>query len=102
MFLLMRRPSRSTRTDTRFPCRTRFRSEFVRAHALARGWLDQSRLEPVALDQEVLAPEPIGLLEQREERAAVNKFRRLDARNRGDGRGEIGRASGRERVGQYV
>src|SRR3546814_4296040 len=43
-FLMIRRPPRSTRTDTLFPYTTLFRSTAARkGHALCRSWPEQSR-----------------------------------------------------------
>src|SRR3546814_11838460 len=104
--LMLRRPPRSTRTDTLFPYTTLFRS-----HLQARGPEAGARADR-------LLRHPGRELQGREPRALRARLRRpegepsrphllLDHRLRPDGtlraaRRQIGRASGRERVCQYV
>src|SRR3546814_18136458 len=119
MFLMIRRPPRSTRTDTLFPYTTLFRSaaghavrpEFNRRRdQLYRG---QAHQRPVGRWIAVLRPVRYGCTGRFPERTAHTTLRvRLAGRvARGDewqkshtradrrGKTEIGRASGRERVG---
>src|SRR3546814_21202686 len=91
VFLMIRRPPRSTRTDTLFPYTTLFRSVHWLQHGLER----MVRLDRHDRESDVF----------RGERRAVMEHGGLDQLE-GDrlavGRHQIGRASCRERVCQYV
>src|SRR3546814_4025117 len=69
-FLLIRRPPRSTRTDTLFPYPTLFRSYVLRRAPSAEymadrpfGHADEAALVVAAFDAGVKAPEVVGVLE---------------------------------------
>src|SRR3546814_18185050 len=110
-FLMIRRPPRSTRTDTLFPYTTLFRSEHHAKQRLARIEADGTGGAPLTLGHG--------------DKAAAHdlrEVRRRDHAERGNGRGpardgfarysrkpeekpkndQIGSASCRERGGQYV
>src|SRR3546814_14399616 len=106
-FLMIRRPPRSTRTDTLFPYTTLFRSRFAADAVLggnrarrARGAVATEahlRLRRIA-DAEIARDELAAVIVQHRPRAAVRAAggrRFLPAH-------QIGRASCRERVCQYV
>src|SRR3546814_12105342 len=115
---MIRRPPRSTRTDTLFPYTTLFRSLATGRTALSRA--DQMLREALrAADEAALALERLnGKREQLESRlneartdftsasaehdAAKAGRSRLPDGNETEPRVEIGRASCRERVCQYV
>src|SRR3546814_17788751 len=94
-FLMIRRPPRSTRTDTRFPYTTLFRSDFaeilLRAHELLRD-----------------TPALLAHYRQRFGQLLVDEFQDTNSIQYGFVRllagdtGQSGRASCRERVCQYV
>src|SRR3546814_17435205 len=90
-FLMIRRPPRSTRTDTLFPYTTLFRS----GGGLPRG-RDPRAARPVRGRHEV--PYASGAAG---DRGSLSPPRRV-AGPRRDRDGQIGRASCRERVCQYV
>src|SRR3546814_20725684 len=96
-FLMIRRPPRSTRTDTLFPYTTLFRS--LRQAQGERGWTI------LAMDAECLQLGnqfiDIGDLDAGRADGRFRTLDRLDAR-RGAAAVKIGRASGRERVCQSV
>src|SRR3546814_11664725 len=96
-FLMIRRPPRSTRTDTLFPYTTLFRS------AGDAGWLcpvaaGRRRLGRRRLSGGVPAADSDPVLLH----PAAGTIRLYGARGLSDGSVEIGRASCRERVCQYV
>src|SRR3546814_13352415 len=100
-FLMIRRPPRSTRTDTLFPYTTLFRSALAR-----RSRLDLSKLVPMGGTTEEFS------FDQKRNLAGRRRNRGRHLRSGisgfviGDhcsfGRRAFGRASGRERVCQYV
>src|SRR3546814_13233370 len=102
---MIRRPPRSTRTDTLFPYTTLFRS-LADGPSDIGGELDRIRL-PVGLNLDV-APIDIISSEVRGQLAAEPAALRADfiigqaVRAGAFGNDEIGRASCRERVCQYV
>src|SRR3546814_19210102 len=99
-FLMIRRPPRSTRTDTLFPYTTLFRSEFG----------DDERLLGPHSRQNIVEKRlrQFDLRNMRVDVDAFDRGRRLHEREPAFGRRrdilfkEIGRASCRERVCQYV
>src|SRR3546814_18336911 len=117
-FLMIRRPPRSTRTDTRFPYTTLFRSLVVirRADAVAEGLLDigqPAAPQPVVVGQAGIAAGAgaarlvAGRAVLGEQHAAAGLCETVQFRVGLDGgnvqfRDQIGRASCRERVCQYV
>src|SRR3546814_12566093 len=112
-FLMIRRPPRSTRTDTLFPYTTRFRSPRQPAAVLsASGDAANPRptpVPPLRNDCAASAKTPAAV---RCHRGTIVDFYkligplelRMDMDMIGPARpsGQIGRASGRERVCQYV
>src|SRR3546814_19216161 len=114
---MIRRPPRSTRTDTLFPYTTLFRSQALRAHQLAVA-IDQHvagiarALNLFAVEEAVILVAEIAgffresdLLGQARAEAvgARHDDAVLDAEfHEGVAAGKIGRASCRERVGKYV
>src|SRR3546814_11248492 len=121
---MIRRPPRSTRTDTRFPYRTLFRSNLVLYPAELRAPKEIFNWPPAILSQPVRVNEKTGdirlgsLHEMRQrvlnsildfrrnegkgQRRYFNAFFQQLARFVGGHFSEIGRASSRERVCQYV
>src|SRR3546814_15276510 len=119
---MIRRPPRSTRTDTLFPYTTLFRSDEVEAPAIVGCGVDDARIpqrETLLVDIGVGNLELIGLAAVRQSRAeaqvavtdrgrisevgASGPFRRvLNLTEIGDIGRQIGRASCRERVCKYV
>src|SRR3546814_17792276 len=108
-FLMIRRPPRSTRTDTLFPYTTLFRSRDLRSWRLRsetvvrrRGRARGQELQPVLRGLEYQSPaiagDGVGLLEEPQEVAARQR-RQGAARAQHE---ENGRAACRERVWQYV
>src|SRR3546814_15246494 len=105
-FLMIRRPPRSTRTDTLFPYTTLFRSgrhlEVVEAGDTQALWHGDTK--PLALEKSaegdiiVVAEHGVDVGPPRDD-LAQQLTADLD---RGRGLGQIGRASCRERVCQYV
>src|SRR3546814_13031950 len=118
VFLIIRPPPRSTRTDTLFPYPTLFRSKAARGEVtlprqLGGGWVRLEALDG-AIDQRlrVVAPplllgEGFGQRVHALARHVVGGEAAEDGVGRvqppaGQGQEEIGRASCRERVCQYV
>src|SRR3546814_12755628 len=98
LFLMIRRPPRSTRTDTLFPYTTRFRSSEDAAQVAAvRAVVPHKRL--IADVNE--AWDAAGLIANLPAMAAAG-IDMLEQPLRAGADGEIGRASCRERVCQYV
>src|SRR3546814_17953033 len=118
LFLMIRRPPRSTRTDTLLPYTTLFRAGEQRAGGAAGGDHEGAAAEPAApgvlarplLGQPVCAP--VGAVERHRHELTVGRGVELDRKARSlwieatllhlslhDLR--IGSASGRERVCQY-
>src|SRR3546814_13194018 len=102
-FLMIRRPPRSTRTDTLFPYTTLFRSAWVgeagRALESANDIACLARTGARFQQRELFEPTPAAIA------VAFNDvFGRFNTLNRIDDvcRKQIGRASCRERVCQYV
>src|SRR3546814_10974712 len=111
VFLMIRRPPRSTRTDTRFPYTTLFRSGAVDtlADEVLQGLRRSAAEGPVAgaaveVRDPVLIREAVTAVDL--ERLVGHPDRHLVHMHLGDGGkvgvGKIGRASCRERVCQYV
>src|SRR3546814_15951100 len=103
---MIRRPPRSTRTDTRFPYTTLFRSRYqgeldrtTHEAGLKRRQLDAAR-EAVARQRRDSGLEVEKLQLKRDYYATVAA--NAEVRATRDGVVEIGRASCRERVCQYV
>src|SRR3546814_14033956 len=102
---MIRRPPRSTRTDTLFPYTTLFRSDRIEPAVLPAVILGRVGLRRVVeLDADLLQRIPAGQVGLGHQRQPVVDFpggaEGVDA---GQGQlGEIGRASCRERVCQYV
>src|SRR3546814_19691415 len=123
-FLMIRRPPRSTRTDTLFPYTTLFRSELAMiagvSDAVIRGLIKAGALEAaeVSVDTPFRPPDPDFAppeLNDAQEAAASELIHAVRARDfqpflldgiTGSGKTEvyfeIGRASCRERVCKYV
>src|SRR3546814_13167736 len=103
---MIRRPPRSTRTDTLFPYTTLFRSLVGREHLdLAGRLVARHRADRIAAagaaDQHALLPVGGACLGKRGIDRFVAEHVAL-AEQRTDVGGELGRASCRERVCQYV
>src|SRR3546814_12611806 len=90
IFLLIRRPPRSTRTDTLFPYTTLFRSEIAdersRIHRIVRVRLDQQAVEwRDRMDQRegglpvAVVARRLGRYHEFEDTALLRRFRRLRA-----------------------
>src|SRR3546814_11362412 len=119
VFLLMiRRPPRSTRTDTLFPYTTLFRSRQYRRHyhsvahpadlslgegaaLLGRPPSGDSGASPPAR-QEQACLDAVTTMAESDHRGSTRMYMGESVKRREDWRFQIGRASGRERVGQYV
>src|SRR3546814_12110637 len=110
-FLMIRRPPRSTRTDTLFPYTTLFRSLHGGEPLRGIGDPRQRAARRRYRLGDAIAPQPIG--NRAVDVAAVENLARIDPRRDEDGAaraaeldrrapGEIGRASCRERVCQDV
>src|SRR3546814_19896288 len=114
-FLMIRRPPRSTRTDTLFPYTTLFRS--VDAYRDEMGMLPEAVLNYLLRlgwghgDEEIISREravelfDIAGVGRSPSRFDIKKLENLNGhylREAADARLEIGRASCRERVCQYV
>src|SRR3546814_19763365 len=106
-FLIIRHPPRSTRTDTLCPYTTLFRSLNLLANAIQHG----GNAGPITIagrrtpDSVTLTARDRGEgIEPGAERTIFDTFAqgRGGDRHGGSGLGQIGRASGRERVCQYV
>src|SRR3546814_18355348 len=117
---MIRRPPRSTRTDTLFPYTTRFRS----VEPVRQGWrLGQAELQMVEIAFEIVAAAgtamhgEAGRLVDHQQQPVAVEHAAFDLGSGEGGRGhgagvhhgrpavkprEIGRASGRERVVTYV
>src|SRR3546814_12364585 len=98
-FLMIRRPPRSTRTDTLFPYTTLFRSRIKVAGAIhlarrAAPVETEGEWEPARLRAQFFLTDVVRPAAARLADAAAHHEQRDDA--------EIGRASCRERVCQYV
>src|SRR3546814_18505825 len=105
---MIRRPPRSTRTDTLFPYTTLFRSQPGLSETLEKETLRQRSLAEEVIAHLVLIRKQIAALEQTSKEAAA-ATERFESVERFVGRLEqalatleIGRASCRERVCQYV
>src|SRR3546814_16156074 len=101
---MIRRPPRSTRTDTLFPYTTLFRSTRARPSRVAQGWRLAQGLSRMASDHERPAkfspgwqPTALRLTNSRSSSCALG-VDPIAVRHMPD----IGRASCRERVCQYV
>src|SRR3546814_20052503 len=115
-FLMIRRPPRSTRTDTLFPYTTLFRSIAHEVQAALREVvgcagggedLDDRRVLARAafaelLDQGGDGADRVGRLDDLRDRGFAAGDQRQTPTGFDDAVREIGRASCRERVGQYV
>src|SRR3546814_15271951 len=116
---MIRRPPRSTRTDTLFPYTTLFRSEEAEHRGVGKHVLQVQRLAPAGMADDDVGHEALRLQRQRLARdllavedaalglaeVAMGGLGRLALRlvqHLGDVGQEIGRASCRERVCQYV
>src|SRR3546814_14567174 len=120
---MIRRPPRSTRTDTLFPYTTLFRSRPLRAVLLCRlqprfedeverGFPGAAEPREAGLAEDLRQPGLAGLRAEHQAAAVGDRVRAADRGGGGvvhprDGRDvvldpEIGRASCRERVCQYV
>src|SRR3546814_13313703 len=111
---MIRRPPRSTRTDTLFPYTTRFRSPApfgnARRHVVAPGHADafcsviDLRLEraDIGLDLGIDAGEFVALDRLHRFASTVPQRRAGEGGTIARRPSEIGRASGRERVCKYV
>src|SRR3546814_19223083 len=113
-FLMIRRPPRSTRTDTLFPYTTLFRSDDQPVHPAGRsGVPGPAAAADVWFDRVHVGGDHVGFhLVGRDALGAVAVVDRVDHAEQfprarmvaefGDGHRQIGRASWRERVCQYV
>src|SRR3546814_13062447 len=104
---MVRRPPRSTRTDTHFPYTTLFLS--AASGPYRKRALSTRRMPPAAAWAGSPSPDPQrfgfsehGLTRHRAEVAAVERGRVAGGEQEHLALAEIGRASCRERVGQYV
>src|SRR3546814_19465456 len=104
VFLMIRRPPRSTRTDTLFPYTTLFRSFRAGQLLMRLDNLEAKALHAVLEGQYVaLAAQEARLQAERESLGTLAFPAALEAqRDRREVAEEIGRASCRERVCQYV
>src|SRR3546814_12344844 len=102
---MLRRPPRSTRTDTLFPYTTLFRSQVAVERRLGGGLFLVTRLRLLEVDEEL----KLVLQDARGQRHGIlRRYRAVGLQLHrqlvvvGDLADEIGRASCRERVCQYV
>src|SRR3546814_14799512 len=99
-FLMIRRPPRSTRTDTLFPYTTLFRSEAITESGRARRHLVAGKNAGPVLEADHVRPGN-GAPHDPHRKDPAARLGRARPRIRDFGE-EIGRASCRERVCQYV
>src|SRR3546814_19374328 len=98
---MIRRPPRSTRTDTLFPYTTLFRSRVGRQRAVMAAKRAQSPVEQREVHRLVgRDAEPV--VDESAREFAAETAHEVDREVDGDEFDKIGRASGRERVCQYV
>src|SRR3546814_12874718 len=98
---MIRRPPRSTRTDTLFPYTTLFRSDDAPANAGTLASEIRLRSRPRHVGRH-LGPRPLAGLGSAASRATVPRSGRRKSQPTNAQGAEIGRASCRERVWQYV
>src|SRR3546814_17546437 len=109
-FLMIRRPPRSTRTDTLFPYTTLFRSELPLAdlvtparHAARREADDRhDRDQPGERGDQPVRPLDMADQQRIEDARADRERDQVERGRDAQHLGKIGRESGRERVCQYV